>query len=382
MTKKIIAAILAAIMLLSTSIAFAAETANTNGKQYYLDLEMVDDKTFTESSVDLVLNINGEETILYKDGRTQKPDGTIVNEADLGSAILFDYRPNGKLDEASMPITFVPIRRIAQALSKYGVRIDWDSENAVVVLDTSANGRIQFPIGATSIEANGTTYEETTYRFPVRPGQSVGDPINIVSSRQGRTFVTVRFLSSLLIENCNFSWKGTERLTVNGTMEKGSGVEKTYGINENYISQYGDVDLEALPTLMEVAKSVGAEVNYSLLDLESINGHGATNRLHINADSGEINVSGYCPLGDNEAQLNVLEAMLTDLVNDADKDAIMAKLKEVGAKLMDGWNKEDGYTQVAKDWRDATEKEPITFNEVVLTWEPTYYLSSFSIKTK
>lgn len=337
---------------------------------------MASDKEFEECGVDLEFVINGKTTTIKADGTVIKSDGTTTKDDTLGNAVLFDYRPNGKLDQASMPISFIPLRLCISAFADYGVKIDWDDTTKNVVLDT-ANGRIQFPIGATSITApDGTKYEEQTYRFPN------GDPVNVVSMRANRTYTTVRFLSTFLMPDATFSWKGTERLTVTGTMEKGSGVEKTYGINKNYISEYGDVDLEALPTLMEVAKSVGAEVNYSLLDLESIDKYGTTNRLHINADNGVISVSGYSPHGANEAQMKVLEAMLTDLINDADKDAIMATLKDTGAKLMDGWNEEDGSTPEALAWRDQAINVPITLNEVVFTWQPKFYMSSFIIKTK
>lgn len=373
MTKKIISAIMALTIMAGLTIPASAANDNTtnSSKRYYIDLEMASDKEFEESNVSLEFFMNGEGGLLTY-WSTYKFDGSIVDEQSLGSAVLYEYHPDGKKDSESMPITYVPIRRVANAL---GLAIDWNDETKNVVLDTP-KGKIEFPVGATSITApDGTTYEEQTYRFPN------GDPINIVSMRNGRTYVTVRFLSTFLMPDATFKWKGTKRLCIMGTLE-GTAVEKPYGINKKYAAFRGDIDLELLPTLMEVAKSVGAEVDYSLLDLESIDKYGATNRLHINADNGVISVSGYRPDAADEAQMKVLEAMLTDLINDADKDAIMATLRDTGVKLRDGWNEVDGISQEARNWRESAEKEPITFNEVVLTWQPKFYLSSFTIKTK
>lgn len=379
MTKKIISAIMALTIMAGLTIPASAANDNTTNsdKRYYIDLEMATDQEFEECGVELEFVINGKTTTIKADGTVIKSDGTTTKDDTLGNAVLFDYRPNGKLDQDSMPITFIPLRLCVSAFADYGVKIDWDDTTKNVVLDT-AKGRIQFPIGATSITApDGTKYEEQTYRFPN------GDPINVVSMRANRTYTTVRFLSTFLMPDATFKWKGTERLTITGTMEKSEGVEKTYGINKNYISEYGGIDFEALPTLAEVAKSVGAEVDSYVLKLESIDKYGGTNRLHINTDKdGTINVSGYNTLGVDESQLKVLEAMLTDLINDADKDSIMVMLKNTGDKLMEGWNEDDGITQAAKDWMASTEKEPITLNEVVFTWQPKFYMSSFTIKTK
>ena len=382
MMKKFVSAIMALTIMAGLTIPASAANDNTtnSGKRYYIDLEMASDKEFEECGVELEFIINGKTTTIKADGTVIKSDGTTTKDDTLGNAVLFDYRPNGKLDQDSMPITFIPLRLCVSAFADYGVKIDWDDTTKNVVLDT-AKGRIQFPIGATSITApDGTKYEEQTYRFPN------GDPINVVSMRANRTYTTVRFLSTFLMPDATFKWKGTERLTITGTMEKSEGVEKTYGINKNYMDKQGLVDFESLPTLMEIAKSVGAEVSYNVLKLESIDKYGGTNRLNIDAQNKEIRVSGYNDLGADESQLKVLEAMLTDLINDADKDAIMAMFKEISDNLLVGYDKRKGITAEAQAWVDNFDKNLVhTYNEVVLEF-PSQELwpahSVFTIRTK
>lgn len=382
--KKFVCGLMAAVMLacaIPTS-AFAAE--------YYMDLEAVDDKTYQDASVDLVMDINGEKTILYRDGRTQKPDGTIIDETDLGSAILFRYSPNGKDDfsQSTLNVTYVPIRRIALALSAYGVKIDWDDETKNVVLDT-AKGRLVFPIGATSITANGTTFSEETYKFPN------GDPINIVSSRLGRTFVTVRFLSSLLIDNCTFSWKGTERLTVTGTMEKAATTEKTYGVNMNYYNPgNGSMDWSSMPNLMAALE--GKDWAIPNLDRPglfqegvfvyskgSVSGASLALAITYFYDSTGINkvlkISGFDYTEGYVDQLPVIDGALKDLICDADRESINGLLNQISDTMKVGWTPNEGTTQEARDWRASFQKS-YTLNEVTVQFNE--YLKEFTIITK
>lgn len=372
MTKKIISAIMALTIMAGLTIPASAANDNTtnSSKRYYIDLEMATDKEFEECGVDLEFFINGQRTMLYSDGRTVKPDGTVIDESDLGSAVLFDYRPNGKLDQDSMPVTYIGIRRVANAL---GLAIDWNDTTKNVVLDTP-KGRIEFPIGATSITApDGTKYEEQTYRFPN------GDPINVVSMRANRTYTTVRFVSTFLMPDATFKWKGTERLTITGTIE-GTTVEKTYGINKNYMNVDNHINWPTLPNFNAAVEAAGK--SYSATDAYGVINPGVSFDTSVDGvtmglgfgtsedNAGKyIFVGGYDPIDAQDLQLSLIKGFLKDMVCDNDAQAILGKYKEISTTMSKGWNPNDGATEAALTWRSNYQKTyslsevKIVFNE-------------------
>lgn len=385
MTKKIVAALLAAIMTLSMSVtAFAAAPTNTSvEKHYYMDLQSMTDQKFEDSSVDLEMYVNNKRTLLKKDGDTCI-DVYSIDETDLGSALLFRYDPNGKLDSESMNVTYVPIRRVANVFADYGVKIDWNDKTKNVVLDTP-KGRIEFPVGATSITApDGTVYEEQTYRFPD------GSPINITSARNGRVYVTVRFISTFLMPDCTYRWKGTEKLTVDGIMD-GTIVERTYGINENYVDSF-EIDWPRLPNytkaVSESTLANGQSVERGASTAISFKANGGSMGLSFsygsqynpdeNSDVPALRVGLYFIAAYDE-QRTLIDAMLQDLICDSDREAVLTKLDEIREHMSVGWTPKGGYTAEAQMWRENFIKT-YTLSEVKLMFDEN--LGYFYLVTK
>lgn len=376
MAKKLTAALLAAIMTLSMSVtAFAAAPTNTSvEKRYYMDLQSMTDQKFEDSSVDLEMYVNNKCTLLKKDGDTCI-DGYRIDETDLGSALLFRYDPNGKLDSESMNVTYVPIRRVANVFADYGVKIDWNDKTKNVVLDTP-KGRIEFPVGATSITApDGTVYEEQTYRFPD------GSPINITSARNGRVYVTVRFISTFLMPDCTYRWKGTEKLTVDGVMD-GTVVERTYGINENYVNDNDErIEWSRLPTYTKAVSestlangqsvengpstAVSFEVDGVSMGLEF--SYGSQYHPDEDSDVPALRISFACIAAYDE-QRTLIDAMLQDLICDSDREAVLTKLDEIREHMSIGWTPRGGLTAEAQTWRESFVKT-YTLSEVKLMFD-------------
>lgn len=385
MTKKIVAALLAAIMTLSMSVTtFAAAPTNTSvEKHYYMDLQSMTDQKFEDSSVDLEMYVNNKRTLLKKDGDTCI-DVYSIDETDLGSALLFRYDPNGKLDSESMNVTYVPIRRVANVFADYGVKIDWNDKTKNVVLDTP-KGRIEFPVGATSITApDGTVYEEQTYRFPD------GSPINITSARNGRVYVTVRFISTFLMPDCTYRWKGTEKLTVDGIMD-GTIVERTYGINENYVDSF-EIDWPRLPNYTKavsestlangqsVERGASTAVSFEVdgVSMGLSFGYGSEYNPDEDSDVPALRISfEYTEVYDEQRTL--IDAMLQDLICDSDREVILGKLDEIQKNMNIGYNRKTGITAEARTWRENFVKN-YSLSEVNIQFDE--YLCDLFIVTK
>lgn len=387
MMKKIIAAILAATMLLSMSTTFAAKTANTSAPSthYYMDLQAMTEQEYKDASVELQFFVNGQQYNLRTSGMTYNPKlGGDVNEKDLGNALLFRYDPNGKLDQDSMNITFVPIRKIANIL---GLEILWNDETKNVVLDTP-KGKIEFPVGATSITApDGTTYEEQTYRFPN------GDPINITSARDGRVYTTVRFISTFCMPDAKYDWYGTKRLTVTGTLE-GTTPQKTPGVNTNYLNAgNGSMNWRAMPNLMAALDGMNYEIDSDntpglfsrgvFVNTTAASGVSCTLSILYASDpdypDNVFKIEGYDYVEEYTKQLPVIEGALKDLVCDADREAIIGLLNQIAETMSVGWTPTKGTTQEAREWR-ANFQKFYTLNEVNVQFNE--YLKEFVITTK
>lgn len=383
--KKLTVSLLAFALICSMSNAFAA---NTGGEKHYeIDLEAVDEKTWNDSAVDIQMYVNGQNSYLRRDGITCADRGEgyqQYDEKDLGFPVLFRYDPNGKQDENSMNITFIPLRKIAQVL---GCPIDWNDKTKNVVLDTP-KGRIEFPINATSVTApDGTTFSEETYKFPN------GENINIVAVRDNRTYVTVRFISSFMMPDATYKWKGTERLTVTGTIEKATTTEKTPGVNMNYYNPgNGSMDWTSMPNLMAALE--GKDWAIPNLDRPGLTQEGVflytksgrvsqTLAITYVYDSTGTNkvlkISGFHGTQMYVEQLPVIEGALKDLVCDADRASIIELLNKIADNSSPGFTMEKGATAEAIEWVKNQPKE-YSFKEVKVSADE--WLTDFTITTK
>lgn len=384
--KKFVCGLMAAVMLACAlpMSAFGAETS----QKYTIDLGTISDKEWENSEVRLKFTLNTKSGLVTKSAYWGEYVKEQTWEPTLGKPVLLDY----VVDEATqqkLAITWAPIRLVANTI---GVEIDWvektDTEEAHAVLHTSKYGDVNLYLNATEIRYGDNVYREQTYTFPDNTPIPLCLLKDVYDAKGnyigGRIYIPVRGISTFLLDGeTRYVWKNASTLNVVGNIDGITEVQKTYGINENYAAIDGTINLDALPHLAEALEGTNSKISSaSLLDLYTTGDvHGNENHLLVDAATHSIDVTGFDPLGD-QTQLKVLDAMLTDLICDADRISIMELLQNVNEHMTPGWTKKGGYTEEAMAWRDALIATTPTFTETKIEFNAIHYGEEFYIRSK
>jgi len=297
--NKICSIILVVVMVLTmATVAFAAE------KKYTIDLQAVPEQEFLDSRVTIKFELTGRDPIV------------VSGSDDMGYPILMNVPNLGG-------VTLIPIRIICESL---GLSVGWNNATAEkaahAVIGTPKYGDVELYMGATSINANGTTYKEETYCFPD------GSPIPLCLNRNGRIYVPVRFLTTFVVDGATYKWsQNMTTLTITGSMEGGSTNTNSAwnGVGVNANKQFDPENpLDGMPNTKAVVEKYGAGYTANLVALGV---HGVVLRNNMGADT--MVLEGFTYSANDEEMYNVCIALLKDILDTESANAFIKWIEEL-----------------------------------------------------
>ena len=296
--NKICSIILVVVMVLTmATVAFAAE------KKYTIDLQSVPEKEFLDSRVTIKFELSGRDPVV------------VTGNDNMGYPLLMNVPNLGG-------VTLIPIRIICESL---GLSVGWNNATAEkaahAVIGTPKYGDVELYMGATSINANGTTYKEETYCFPD------GSPIPLCLNRNGRIYVPVRFITTFVVDGATYKWsQNMTTLTITGSMEGGSTTTNNWnGVGVNANKEFNpDAPFDGMPNTKAVVDkyNLGYKADYVGL---SVNGVG----LHNNYGADTMVLNGFSYSSNDQDKYETCIALLKDILDAESANAFIKWIEEL-----------------------------------------------------
>ena len=356
---RVCSLVLAVVMTLTlVTVAFAAE------KKYTIDLQSVPEQEFLDSRVTIKFELTGRDPIV------------VSGSDDMGYPVLMNVPNLGG-------VTLIPIRIICESL---GLSVGWNNATAEkaahAVIGTPKYGDVELYMGATSINANGTTYKEETYCFPD------GSPIPLCLNRNGRIYVPVRFLTTFVVDGATYKWsQNMTTLTITGSMEGGSTTTNAWnGVGVNANKQFDPENpLDGMPNTKAVVEKYNLGVGADLVSL-SVNRVGLRNNM--GADT--MVLEGFTYSANDQDRYDTAIALLKDILDAESANAFIKWIEELDklqgelkqAIINDDSTKEASLEAALNAHRAPLKENYVSFGNIEVKWQTEGNVISLYMRNK
>lgn len=316
--NKMIAAFLVVIMV-CTMLVVPVTAAETNNVVYTINLEAVDETTWQIASRDVAFWLgDGSKKIVIT---SRDKDG-------LGSPVVCDWPVYETVDgvtrktNRTMGITYIPLRRVANALSDMGCSVEWFSEDGGYAILTCGRGHVKLRAGA-------------AYAEVVETGEQLGDtsaytmpdnktPAPIILSRKGRLYVSARALANLIMEDPVLRWNKTT-LNISGKLIGGA-----QNTNKDWVGVWNPEtpfmeDMVNLPHIAAAIEETNASTtkrgNDSYMTVRPADAE-TTEYIFLSKVDGGIRIAGLQNYvghryeSENPGYLKIIKGILDDFISD------------------------------------------------------------------